>query len=440
MSYTKDYYIGSERISAKTGTCLNIVYYPQGYLATKMPNLDANLVRTSSDDKVDKAENNINYVHEKLSLNPPALNSTNDYVEESSNFNHLRNQLDYFYFHPDHLGSSSYITNAAGTVSQHMEYLPFGELLVDEHTNSYNSPFKYNGKEFDEETGNYYYGARYYDPRTSIWLSVDPEFAKFPSWSPYNYTLNNPINLIDPDGRSPKPPAYYMNSQGFWIDGDEGFGEYMGNVAPSGGQGGYMELTKIRGRYYHKNTSNLFAKIGNALGGDFVEHKPYDRAEESFNSELQGMALGYGVLKAGGLAFNLLKSAGGSLWKLAPLERGFVYESMMNLKGAMKSSNFPKIDAFYKGVATSVKTLDLGAKSYLKNNAVFNKLTGYVDDLAGFNGATWGDDVVRGSDITKRVLEVGIPRGASSSQVQQINNAVKYGAEKGVKVNVRVVE
>jgi len=108
-----------------------------------------------------------------LSLNPPALNSTDDYVEESSNFNHLRN-LDYFYFHPDHLGSSSYISNAAGTVSQHMEYLPFGELLVDEHTNSYNSPFKYNGKEFDEETGNYFYGARYYDPRLSIFISVDP--------------------------------------------------------------------------------------------------------------------------------------------------------------------------------------------------------------------------------------------------------------------------
>src|SRR5690606_15559059 len=101
----------------------------------------------------------------------------------------------------DHLGSSSYISNAAGTVSQHMEYLPFGELLVDEHTNSYNSPFKYNGKEFDEETGNYYYGARYYDPRTSIWLSVDPLAEKYPSWNPYAYTFQNPINFIEPDGR-----------------------------------------------------------------------------------------------------------------------------------------------------------------------------------------------------------------------------------------------
>jgi len=46
-----------------------------------------------------------------------------------------------------------------------------------------------------------YFGARYYDPELSIWLSVDPKASKYPSWSPYNYCLNNPIKLIDPDGR-----------------------------------------------------------------------------------------------------------------------------------------------------------------------------------------------------------------------------------------------
>src|SRR5690606_38087301 len=127
ISYTKHYYIGAERISAKTGTCVNIGYYPQGYLASKMPDLDENLVRTSSDDKVDRAGESIYYIHEKFGLAPAPLNSTDDYVEESSSFNHMLNEVDYFYFHPDHLGSSSYITNAAGTVSQHMEYLPFGE-------------------------------------------------------------------------------------------------------------------------------------------------------------------------------------------------------------------------------------------------------------------------------------------------------------------------
>ena len=86
-----------------------------------------------------------------------------------------------------------------------MEYLPFGETLVEEHLNSYNSPFKFNAKELEAETGNYYYGARYYDPKWSIWISVDPLAEKYSGWSPYHYTYNNPINFIDPDGREIDP-------------------------------------------------------------------------------------------------------------------------------------------------------------------------------------------------------------------------------------------
>src|SRR5690554_5408287 len=106
-----------------------------------------------------------------------------------------------FWYHPDHLGSSSYITNLSGEINQHMEYLPFGELLVEEHLNSYNSPFKFNAKEFDAETGNYYYHSRYYDPKWSLFLGVDEHYFNYPSFSPYVYTFHNPINFIDPDGR-----------------------------------------------------------------------------------------------------------------------------------------------------------------------------------------------------------------------------------------------
>ena len=75
-----------------------------------------------------------------------------------------------------------------------MEYMPFGELLADEHLNSYNSPFKFNAKELDDETGNYYYGARYYNPKTSIWLSVDPMADKYPD----NYCMQNSVKMADP--------------------------------------------------------------------------------------------------------------------------------------------------------------------------------------------------------------------------------------------------
>ena len=68
-------------------------------------------------------------------------------------------------------------------------------------SNYYNTPYKFNGKELDEETGFYYYGARYYDPRVSFWMSIDPLAEKYKDNSPYIYCKQNPINIIDPDGR-----------------------------------------------------------------------------------------------------------------------------------------------------------------------------------------------------------------------------------------------
>lgn len=68
-------------------------------------------------------------------------------------------------------------------------------------TGYFQNQYKFNGKELDQETGLYYYGARYYDPKGSLWLSVDPHAERYPSMSPYSAMANNPINVIDPDGR-----------------------------------------------------------------------------------------------------------------------------------------------------------------------------------------------------------------------------------------------
>ena len=106
-----------------------------------------------------------------------------------------------FYFHSDHLGSSSYITTVNGQISQHVEYIAFGEVLFEEHASSFKTPYLYNGKELDRETNLSYYGARYLDMKTSLWLNVDPLAEKYPNLGAYVYCLNNPINVIDPDGR-----------------------------------------------------------------------------------------------------------------------------------------------------------------------------------------------------------------------------------------------
>ena len=105
-----------------------------------------------------------------------------------------------FFYHSDHLGSTSYITDYKANITQYDAYLPYGELLVDEHSSSEDLPYKFNGKQFDDETGLYYYGARYMNPVTSLWYGVDPLAEKYVATGGYVYTLDNPVRLIDPNG------------------------------------------------------------------------------------------------------------------------------------------------------------------------------------------------------------------------------------------------
>ena len=106
-----------------------------------------------------------------------------------------------FFYHSDHLGSTGYITDKDANITQFDAYLPYGELLVDEHSSSEDLPYKFNGKDLDEETGLYYYGARYMDPVTSLWYGIDPLTEKYASVSGYVYCIGNPIKFIDPDGK-----------------------------------------------------------------------------------------------------------------------------------------------------------------------------------------------------------------------------------------------
>ena len=124
-----------------------------------------------------------------------------------------------FFYHPDHIGSSNYITDVNGEVYQHLEYFPSGETFVEQRKNTEYTTYYFSGKELDTETGLYYFGARYYDPRTSIFLTVDPLMDKYPGVSSYAYCANNPVKLIDLDGLSPKPPRSRIEYRGNGIFG-----------------------------------------------------------------------------------------------------------------------------------------------------------------------------------------------------------------------------
>ena len=169
---------------------------PQGWIQTPHPNTTPN-------------------------TNPGPLVSWNDPTnpdDPQAGYGYIPNDTtkeETFFYHSDHLGSTSYITDDKANITQYDAYLPYGELLVDEHSSSEDLPYKFNGKQFDEETGLYYYGARYMNPITSLWYGVDPLAEKFPNIGAYVYCHGNPINMIDPDGKD----DYKLNKNGqisFW--------------------------------------------------------------------------------------------------------------------------------------------------------------------------------------------------------------------------------
>lgn len=105
------------------------------------------------------------------------------------------------------------VINGSDTVMETNHYYPFGLMYANANSNI--QPYKYNGKELDTKNGlNWYdYGARHYDAALGRWFVVDPLSEKMYGWSPYGYCLNNPIKLIDIDGKYPGPGDLFVSKR-----------------------------------------------------------------------------------------------------------------------------------------------------------------------------------------------------------------------------------
>ena len=235
--YTKHIYIGSQRIVSKIGDFASYGSDPRRiqYAGSETDGLSVNYKQKYS------AQQQV--IKDNYAIFEVPYNGTdnNDYVDgqgfccddgspEAAQARALALENNFqdpdayeklqFYYHPDHLGSSSYITNLDGEVVQHIEYVPFGEVFIEERNSIWNTPYLFNAKEFDEETGLYYYGARYYDPRLSLWMSVDPisnydplnsenyldgehngGIYNYANLNSYIYCYQNPVKLVDPNGK-----------------------------------------------------------------------------------------------------------------------------------------------------------------------------------------------------------------------------------------------
>ena len=122
------------------------------------------------------------------------------------------------FYHPNHLGSTEFLTNFEGETIQKCVYMPYGETFIKIG----GAPHLFNGKERDEESGLYYYGARYYDPHTNLWHSADPLWHIHQEISPYNFCVDNPVAYIDFFGLSeenavlPEVAVYAEQNPFFW--------------------------------------------------------------------------------------------------------------------------------------------------------------------------------------------------------------------------------
>jgi RHS repeat-associated protein len=185
-NYSKHIYMGSQRIVSKLSN--------SGIFAASPVTVTDQQARYAfQTSKIKERFDSLGLIYKGLTRTGGLISSIPDTTASS------------YFYHPDHLGSSSLITDGTGALTQHIQYVPFGEVFVEERTNSWSTPYKFNGKELDEETGLYYYHARYYDPGLSVWLSVDPLAEKYPNWSSYVYTFNDPVNYTDPDGKRGRP-------------------------------------------------------------------------------------------------------------------------------------------------------------------------------------------------------------------------------------------
>ncbi|HMA96097.1 MAG TPA: toxin TcdB middle/N-terminal domain-containing protein [Polyangiaceae bacterium] len=200
------------------------------------------------------------------------------------------------YYHPDHLGSTNFVSNDDQTLTQHDEYFPSGERWWDETDSRYElyKSYIFSGKELDQAIGLYYYGARYYDARQGQWISPDPILSKYLggsgnggafnpiNLSVYTQSYNNPIRYRDPNGQIPIDTLWDAANVVYDI-GKIGVGYATGNTAMmvDGSKDLAMDTGALLIPYVPAGASKLL-KVGIKYGDEAADSlKAFDKANDA---------------------------------------------------------------------------------------------------------------------------------------------------------------
>ena len=174
----------------------------------------------------------------------------------------------YEYNLTDHLGNSraTFYKNPNTQVLevlQRDDYYPYGK---QNSVLAYTNKYLYNGKELQDELGQYDYGARFYDPEIGRWGHIDPKAELYFQINPYAYAANTPVNAVDPDGHlvifingqhgSGETGHRYWSEPGFSFDSQ--VQKHFNDMAPAryydGALGGWSNTLSL---FFNKR-NNLF--------------------------------------------------------------------------------------------------------------------------------------------------------------------------------------
>ncbi|MDC0714069.1 hypothetical protein POL68_36730 [Stigmatella sp. ncwal1] len=331
-----------------------------------------------------------------------------------------------------------------GRVVWKASYDSFGQARVE--VGAVRQPWRLVGQYEDEATGLHYNLGRYYSPILKSYLSRDPFWFKQGATA-YSYCNNDPWNRIDPHG------------QWAWIAAGAIIGAVVGGVMaamegksplqvaaaalegavvgaafavnPWLGAGAFMAADVLR-QGLENGWSNICfacaaAKALIVLAGGWLLGR------------LAGF-IGRGLVRAVG-STKLASSVGAWLprwalrpWGLPKSLRGYMIEGHL---GGKLPYGFPVIDKFAKGVATSIKSINLRAPSYQNPSRLSSLMNGYINKLANFRGASRMGQTVSQGQIQSRVIEVVIPKGAATpAQQQVINQAIQNARNRGIVMKV----
>jgi len=336
------------------------------------------------------------------------------------------------YVHSDHLRSTS-VTSGAQTGN--IKYYPYGAT----RSGAVSTAYKFTGQRLDDSTGLYYYGARYYDAAIGRFVQADTvvqaDAKSAQPVLPLVVSYANPRVLeqwnqlqrarLQPEAQAPGTPSafdpQFLNRYTYARNNPLAYVDDSGNIAwwiiggVIGGVAGFGAYALTHRDNFSWGEAALWTAGGAVVGATF-----------GAGAQLVAGALG---TQAAATAATAATTA--SPWALPALQRGQAIHRML---GANLPPNFPGIDRFINGVATSIKTLDLNAATYQNIGALTSKVQGYINALANFQHAQLGQHVIKANQISSRVLELVIPPGATQAQLAALQQLQQYAANLGVTV------